>query len=66
MVWFLPPLAAALPTPGLILLAAGGLCYSIGCIFYVLKKVRYMHSLFHVWVLAGSVCQFLAIVLYVV
>ena len=66
VVWFLPPLAAALPTPGLILLAAGGLCYSIGCIFYVLKKVRYMHSLFHVWVLAGSVCQFLAIVLYVV
>ncbi len=66
VVWFLPPLVAALPTPGLILLAAGGLCYSIGCIFYVLKKVRYMHSLFHVWVLAGSVCQFLAIVLYVV
>lgn len=43
----------------------GGICYSIGCIFYVLKKVPYMHSLFHLWVLAGSVLQFLAIFLYV-
>ena len=65
VVWFLPSLVAALPSPGLALLVAGGLCYSAGCVFYVLKKVRYMHSIFHVWVLAGSVCQFLAIVLYV-
>lgn len=51
--------------PGLWLLVGGGICYSIGCIFYVLKKVPYMHSLFHLWVLAGSVLQFLAIFLYV-
>ena len=49
----------------LMLLLAGGICYSIGCIFYVLKKVPYMHTVFHVWVLAGSVLQFLSIVLYV-
>ena len=54
-----------LATPGLWLLASGGACYTVGCIFYVLKKVRYMHSVFHLWVLAGSVLQFLAIVLYV-
>lgn len=66
VVWYLPALVAALPAAGLGLLLAGGICYSVGCAFYVLKKVPYMHSVFHVWVLAGSVCQFLAIVLYVV
>lgn len=65
VVWFLPALMAAIPAPGLWLLVGGGLCYSIGCIFYVLKKVLYMHSVFHLWVLAGSVLQFLAISLYV-
>ena len=65
VVWFLPALIAALPTPGWVLLLVGGVCYSAGCVFYVLKKVRYMHSIFHLWVLAGSICQFLAIVLFV-
>lgn len=65
VVWFIPQLWALLPAPGFWLLLAGGLCYSIGCIFYVLKKVPYMHSIFHVWILAGSVCQFLSICLFV-
>lgn len=65
VVWFLPALMTAIPATGLWLLVGGGICYSIGCIFYVLKKVPYMHSLFHLWVLAGSVLQFLAISLYV-
>ncbi len=65
VVWFLPALVAAIPAPGVWLLVGGGVCYSIGCIFYVLKKVPYMHSIFHLWVLAGSVLQFLAIALYV-
>ena len=47
------------------LLVGGGVCYTIGCIFYVLKKVPYMHSIFHLWVLAGTVCQFLAIAFYI-
>lgn len=65
VVWFLPALVQAVPAPGLWLLVGGGVCYSIGCIFYVLKKVPYMHSIFHLWVLAGSVLQFLAIMLYI-
>ncbi len=65
VVGFLPPLIANLAFPGLMLLLAGGICYSIGCIFYVLKKIPYMHTVFHLWVLAGSVLQFLSIVLYV-
>lgn len=65
VVWFLPALVSAIPATGLWLLVGGGVCYSIGCIFYVLKKIPYMHSIFHLWVLAGSVLQFLAITLYV-
>lgn len=65
IIWFLPQLIANLPVPGMWLLLAGGICYSVGCIFYVLKKVRYMHSVFHLWVLAGSILQFLSVVLYV-
>lgn len=63
---FVPQLFAGLPLPGFIMLVAGGVSYSIGCIFYVLKKIPYMHSVFHVWVLAASVLQFLVVYLYVV
>lgn len=63
---FIPKLFDLLPAPAFWLLVLGGIAYSIGCIFYVLKKIPYMHSIFHVWVLAGSVLQFLAIALYVI
>lgn len=62
----LPQLIGALHPTALFLLAAGGVCYTIGAVFYVLKKIRYMHTVFHVWVLAGSVLQFLAVVLFVI
>jgi hemolysin III len=60
------PLAAALPQAGLWLLVAGGLCYTLGTVFYVMKKVRYMHAVWHLWVLAGSILHFLAVLLYVI
>lgn len=60
------PLMANLDPAGVWLLVAGGLCYTVGTIFYVLKKVKYMHAVWHVWVLAGSTCHFLAVALYVV
>lgn len=66
VVFRLPQLLELLHPTALILLAAGGLCYTAGTAFYVLKKIRYMHSIFHVWVLAGSVLQFLAVVLFVI
>ena len=65
VVAFLPQLVQAFSGPGFVLLAAGGACYTVGCVFYVLKKIPYMHSIFHVLVLAGSVCHFLAILLFV-
>ena len=60
------PLMARLPAPGLALLVAGGLAYTLGTLFYVCKRVRYMHAVWHAWVLAGSACHFLAVRYYVV
>lgn len=56
----------AMTMSGFILLLAGGIAYTVGAILYgVGKRVRYFHSVFHVFVLIGSVLQFLAILLYV-
>lgn len=66
VVWFLPQLIVSMPAPGLWLLIIGGVAYSLGCIFYVLKKIPYMHSIFHLWVLAGSICHFFAIAFYII
>ncbi len=60
------PLITSLEPGGIYLLIAGGLFYTVGTAFYVLKKVRYMHAVWHVFVLAGSVCHFLAVMLYVI
>lgn len=64
VVWYLPVLFEVLPLPGLVLLAAGGVSYSVGCIFYVLKKIPYMHTVFHLFVLGASILQYLSVVLY--
>lgn len=61
------PLSNGLSTPGLIYLILGGVAYTIGAIFYALgKKKKYMHSVFHFFVLAGSILQFFSIFLYVI
>ncbi len=56
----------AIPAPGLILLLLGGILYTIGAVLYGLgRKVRYMHSIFHLFVLAASILQFFCIILYI-
>lgn len=51
---------------GFWLLVVGGICYTIGAVFYTCtKKKKYMHSVFHLWVLAGSIFQFFSIYLFV-
>ena len=66
VIFKLPELVALLDPVALALLAIGGVCYTIGVPFYVAKKIRYMHSVFHLWVLAGSIFQFMAVILYVI
>lgn len=58
---------AAIPLPGLLLLLGGGIAYTVGAILYGIgKKHRYIHSVFHLFVVFGSLLQFLCILLYVV
>ena len=52
---------------GLILLITGGVAYTVGAVLYGLgKKKKYMHSVFHLFILLGSILQFFCILLYVV
>lgn len=60
------PLIESLPNTGLWLLTAGGLSYSLGVIFYVWKTLPYSHAIWHLFVFAGTVLQFLAVLLYVI
>lgn len=59
------PLVAALPAGGVKLLVAGGLCYTGGAVFYLWKRLPYHHAIWHLWVLAGSVCHWAAVFVYV-
>jgi hemolysin III len=62
----LQPLVAALPRAGLAWLVAGGLFYTVGIVFYALDaRLRYAHGIWHLFVLAGSISHYLAILLYV-
>jgi hemolysin III len=60
------PLATGLPRTGLEWLILGGLLYTGGVYFYVNKRVRYSHMVWHLFVLAGSLCHFWAVLGYAV
>ncbi|MEL4456681.1 PAQR family membrane homeostasis protein TrhA [Lutimonas vermicola] len=59
------PLIDNFSTNGLIWLFAGGMAYSIGAVLYSIKSIRFNHAIFHVFVLLGSFCHFMAVFLYV-
>ncbi len=62
-----PQLLAALPAGGVIWLVAGGIIYTLGTIFYALDaRLRHAHGIWHMFVLAGSVCHYMAIFVYVI
>lgn len=56
----------AIPINGLILLIAGGIAYTVGAVLYGIgKKIKFMHSIFHLFVVIGSILQFFCILFYV-
>ena len=65
MGWFALSVAGrlleALPRISWQFLLIGGACYTIGCVFYAMKSVRWMHSIWHLFVLAGSVMHFFSL-----
>ena len=59
------PLRKALPPEGLKWLIYGGACYTVGILFYVWKKLLFSHAIWHIFVIAGCLCHFIAIFFYV-
>ena len=55
------PLAHALPHAAFCWLIGGGVAYTLGALCYSLKKIPHHHGFFHLWVIAGSVCHFFAV-----
>lgn len=58
------PMVANMPFAGLMWLLAGGLCYTGGIVFYALDHRRYVHAIWHLFVLGGSACHVVAVLLY--
>ena len=54
-------LARAVPERTIVFLILGGIAYTAGCPFYALKKIKWMHCIFHLFVLAGSILHFFSI-----
>jgi hemolysin III len=65
IVLVIQPLIANLPPAGLFWLAAGGGAYTLGAIIYSIKGIPFNHGIFHIFVLTGAACHFLAVYLYV-
>ena len=65
IVFAIKPLMATLPAAGLVWLLIGGLCYTLGAIFYLWRLMPFHHAVWHLCVLAGTLCHFFAVLFYV-
>jgi hemolysin III len=65
IVFVIKPLINNLPLEGLLWLFAGGISYTIGAILYSIKKIKFNHAIFHMFVLMGSFCHFMSVFFYV-
>lgn len=61
LLFILPAMIRNIPERGLWFILAGGLSYTIGVIFYVWRKLKYAHVIWHLFVIGGSVCFFFAV-----
>lgn len=55
------PVTAHVPPWGIFWLVAGGLFYTAGVVFFALERIRYFHFIWHLFVIAGSACHFIAV-----
>lgn len=62
----LKPLLASVPTAGVLWLIGGGVAYTVGVLFYALDRIPFNHAIWHLFVLAGSLCHYIAVLRYVV
>ncbi len=65
IIFAIKPLVDNLSSEGLFWLFAGGLAYTTGAIVYSIKKITFNHAIFHLFVLLGSLCHFVAVYFYV-
>lgn len=65
MGWFIVfasnPLSRNLPRISIVMLVCGGIAYTVSCVFYVMKNYKWTHSIFHMFVIAGSVMHFFSV-----
>ena len=66
VVFHIGDLYQILPAPAFWLLVAGGVSYTVGALFYIPRRVPYLHFVFHLFVLGGSVCITLSALLFVI
>ena len=59
------PVLAAVPLSGILWLLAGGMFYTVGVLFFAWKRIPYNHAIWHVFVMAGSICHYFAVLFYV-
>lgn len=66
IIFAIKPLILNLSSEGLWWLFAGGLFYTIGAVLYSVKRIKYNHAIFHLFVLGGSFCHFMAVYFHVI
>ncbi len=65
IIFAIKPLIDNFSSDGLLWLVSGGMAYTIGAVLYSIKKVKFNHAIFHILVLIGSGCHFVAVYLFV-
>ena len=58
------PMFALIPVPGILLIFAGGIAYTGGLAFFAANRIRYNHFIWHLFVIAGTICHFFAVLWY--
>ncbi|HNP36124.1 MAG TPA: hemolysin III family protein [Woeseiaceae bacterium] len=65
IVFAIKPLIESLSAAGMMWLISGGLAYTLGAVFYSIRRLPFSHSIFHIFVLIGSTCHFVAVYFFV-